>query len=100
MLSPKLSVVPARLPFVAALLACAFVISACSSTPKDPTANWSPNKIYSEARDEMNAGAYDKAISTTAAITGGSVTAGGIGLTTHKHTGVTTGSGTSTGPVA
>lgn len=62
MLSPKLSVVPARLPFVAALLACAFVISACSSTPKDPTANWSPNKIYSEARDEMNAGAYDKAI--------------------------------------
>lgn len=62
MLSPKLSVVPARLPFVAALLACSFVISACSSTPKDPTANWSPNKIYSEARDEMNAGAYDKAI--------------------------------------
>lgn len=37
-------------------------LSACSSTPPDPTAQWSPNKIYAEAKDELNSGAYDKAI--------------------------------------
>lgn len=35
---------------------------ACSSTPEDKTADWSINKLYSEARDEASAGAYDKAI--------------------------------------
>ncbi len=63
MFSTKLSVVPATRPVAAAMLACAFVLSACSSTEKDPTANWSPNKLYSEAKDEANSGAYDKAIS-------------------------------------
>jgi outer membrane protein assembly factor BamD len=29
---------------------------------EDKTANWSPNKIYSEAKSEANDGAYDKAI--------------------------------------
>lgn len=63
MFSTKLSVVPATRPFAAALLACVFVLSACSSTAvKDPTAAWSPNKIYAEAREEANSGAYDKAI--------------------------------------
>ena len=33
----------------------------CSSTPADPTAAWAPEKIYSEARDEVNAGAWDRA---------------------------------------
>jgi outer membrane protein assembly factor BamD len=28
----------------------------------DRTSNWSPNKLYSEAKDEANSGAYDKAI--------------------------------------
>ncbi len=37
-------------------------LAACSSTPKDVTAGWSPERIYSEARDEANAGAWDKAI--------------------------------------
>jgi outer membrane protein assembly factor BamD len=37
-------------------------LAACSSTPKDITAGWSPERIYSEARDEVNAGAWDKAI--------------------------------------
>ncbi len=37
-------------------------LAACSSTPKDITAGWSPDRIYSEARDEANAGAWDKAI--------------------------------------
>lgn len=38
------------------------LLAACSSTPEDPTAGWSPNKIYSEAKDEMDSGAYDKAV--------------------------------------
>jgi outer membrane protein assembly factor BamD len=56
MLRAKLSVVPALLLGVAALLA------ACSSTSDDKTSSWSPNKIYAEAKDEMDSGAYDKAI--------------------------------------
>jgi outer membrane protein assembly factor BamD len=28
----------------------------------DKTAGWSPNRIYAEAKDELNSGAYDKAI--------------------------------------
>ena len=62
MFSTKLSVVPANLPSGAALLACVILLSACSSTVKDPTAGWSPNKIYAEAKDEAQSGAYDKAI--------------------------------------
>ena len=51
----KLSVVP--LAFAASLLA------GCSSLKdEDKTATWSPNRIYSEAKDEMNSGAYDKAV--------------------------------------
>jgi outer membrane protein assembly factor BamD len=52
----KLSVAPALAIGIAALL------GACSTTPDDKTENWSPNKIYAEAKDEMNASAYDKAI--------------------------------------
>ncbi|WP_374412127.1 outer membrane protein assembly factor BamD [Hydrogenophaga sp.] len=37
-------------------------VSACSSTPApDPTKDWSPNKLLSEARDERDSGAYEKA---------------------------------------
>ena len=56
MLRAKLSVLPA-----AAIVAAA-VLAACSSTPDDKTATWSPNKIYAEAKDELSSGAYDKAI--------------------------------------
>jgi len=56
MLRAKLSAVSALAVAAAALLA------ACSSTPNDETAKWSPNKIYSEAKDELSAGSYDKAI--------------------------------------
>jgi outer membrane protein assembly factor BamD len=37
-------------------------LSGCANTPKDITAGWTPEKIYAEARDEVNAGAWDKAI--------------------------------------
>jgi outer membrane protein assembly factor BamD len=45
--------------------ACAFVgLSACSMLPKsnDDTKNWSAEKLYAEARDEMNSGSYEAAI--------------------------------------
>ena len=57
MRSFRLSMVPAGL-----VLASGLFLSGCANTPKDPTAGWSPEKIYSEARDEVNAGAWDKAI--------------------------------------
>ncbi|HEX5286343.1 MAG TPA: outer membrane protein assembly factor BamD [Polaromonas sp.] len=63
MFSTKLSVVPNALPLVAAVCALSFVVAGCSSTPAaDPTASWSPNKIYAEAKDEASSGAYEKAI--------------------------------------
>lgn len=45
-------------------LALAFSISACGILPDkiDETKNWSATKLYSEARDELNAGNYEKAI--------------------------------------
>jgi outer membrane protein assembly factor BamD len=58
MLRVKLSVAPAWL----ALCAAAWLMAGCSSTEVDPTANWSPNRIYSEAKDEVASGAYDKAV--------------------------------------
>jgi len=57
MRSFRLSTVPAGL-----LLAWGLLLSGCANTPKDPTAGWTPEKIYAEARDEVNSGAWDKAI--------------------------------------
>lgn len=42
--------------------ALALLAVGCSTTPADPTAEWSPNKIYAEAKDEASTGAYEKAI--------------------------------------
>ena len=51
----KLSVFP--------VLVAAAVLAGCASTKEeDKTATWSPNKIYAEAKDEMNGGAWDKAV--------------------------------------
>jgi outer membrane protein assembly factor BamD len=51
----------ASLPFITALLT-AGLLAGCSSTPEDKTAGWSPNRIYSEAKDELDSGAFDKAV--------------------------------------
>ncbi len=56
----KLSVVQA-VSRTTLLLTAGFMV-ACSTTPIDPTADWSPNKIYTEAKDEASAGAFEKAI--------------------------------------
>ena len=49
------------LSLISALLA-AGLLAACASPNEDKTAGWSTDKIYSEARDELNGGAYDKAV--------------------------------------
>jgi outer membrane protein assembly factor BamD len=36
-------------------------MSACSSSPVDETASWSAERLYSEAKEEMAAGNYEKA---------------------------------------
>ena len=57
MRSFRLSTVPAGLVLAAGLL-----LSGCANTPKDITTGWTPEKLYNEARDEANSGAWDKAI--------------------------------------
>jgi outer membrane protein assembly factor BamD len=48
-----------RVVFIGACL----IAAGCSTTPTpDKTANWSPNRIYAEAKDEANSGAYEKAV--------------------------------------
>lgn len=58
----KLSVVTSSSTVSKLVLAALVFASGCSSTPVDPTGSWSPNKLYSEAKDESRSGAYDKAI--------------------------------------
>lgn len=58
MFRAKLSVVPSWM----VLCAAAWLVAGCSTTKVDQTANWSPNKIYTEAKDEAGSGAFDKAI--------------------------------------
>lgn len=57
MLRAKLSVVCAW-----SLAGVVLLLPGCSSTPPDQTADWSPNKIYAEAKDELSSGGYDKAV--------------------------------------
>lgn len=57
MLRVKLSVV-----CVSLLVTVALLTAGCSSTPVDKTAAMSPNKIYAEAKDEMAAGQWERAI--------------------------------------
>ena len=46
----------------ASLLALTAIVAGCaSSAPKDITADWSPNRIYQEAKDEQSAGNFEKA---------------------------------------
>ncbi len=57
MSGPKLSYRPGALAASAL-----FALAGCSSTPADPTVNWSPQKIQSEALDERKAGNFTKAV--------------------------------------
>ncbi len=42
-------------------IAAVLVLAGCANTPKDETANWTPEKLYSEAKEEMAAGNYERA---------------------------------------
>ena len=59
----KLSAV-SKMPWLTAVFGTFFLLVAgCSTAPvTDRTANWSPNRIYAEAKDEASSGAYDKAV--------------------------------------
>jgi outer membrane protein assembly factor BamD len=55
----------------ALLLAAAGVLAGCSSAPKDdPNSQASLDKLYAEAKDDLNAGAYDRAIKSLERIEG------------------------------
>jgi len=58
MLNIRLSVLALTLISLAVTL-----LSGCSSTPTDPTAAWTTEKLYKEARDESVSGAWDRASS-------------------------------------
>lgn len=40
----------------------ALVLAACSSASKDRTENWTPDRLYNEARGELNSSNYEKAV--------------------------------------
>jgi outer membrane protein assembly factor BamD len=43
------------------ILLSVLVLSACGTNAPDETAQWSPDKLYSEAKDELSSGNYEKA---------------------------------------
>ena len=48
--------------WIAVGVASAVLFTGCADTNYDPTKDWSVDKLYNEAKDEMAAGGYDKAI--------------------------------------
>jgi len=48
-------------PALAVVFTAALLVG-CSTTKDDPTVNWTPERIYTEARDEVQAGGFDKAV--------------------------------------
>lgn len=59
MLQGKLSAVSTPL---AALLLAALVAGCGATREEDRTASWSPNRLHAEAKSELEAGAYDRAV--------------------------------------
>jgi outer membrane protein assembly factor BamD len=60
----KLSTLQHSLRRLGLALGCTLsvLVIGCASSATDPTAKWSPNKLYEEAKDQANSGAWDKAI--------------------------------------
>jgi outer membrane protein assembly factor BamD len=46
---------------VISVLAASWLLAGCGSTPKDETAGWTADKLYSEAKDEAASGGYERA---------------------------------------
>lgn len=59
-----------RLRRGAALLAVATVLAACSSTPKEDNSQQAVDRLYSDARNDMAAGGYDRAIKSLERVEG------------------------------
>ena len=47
---------------LASVAALAALVSGCSTLSEDRTAGWSPNRLYTEAKAELDSGGYDRAI--------------------------------------
>ena len=47
--------------YPAVLAACVLTVG-CANTTEDKTAGWTTDRIYSEAREELSGGSYDKAV--------------------------------------
>jgi outer membrane protein assembly factor BamD len=47
---------------VSAISTTIALLSACDTTSRDETARWTPERLYSEAKDEAAAGNYEKAV--------------------------------------
>ena len=62
MVRSKLSVFMETPSLVLATTFVCLALAGCSSAPVDPTGNWSPNKLYAEAKEEASSGAFEKAI--------------------------------------
>ncbi len=45
-----------------AVLAACVLAAGCASSNEDKTAGWTPERIYSEAQEELSGGSYDKAV--------------------------------------
>jgi outer membrane protein assembly factor BamD len=61
----------ARPLYAAAIVGAAIAVSACSSPPKeDPNSTAAVEKLYADAKDDLNSGSYDKAIKTLERVEG------------------------------
>jgi len=47
---------------VSAISAAALFLSACESTPRDDVSRWTPERLYTEAKEEAANGNYEKAV--------------------------------------
>ena len=56
---------------LAAMLAAAsLLVAGCGSTPKDETPNSTADRLYRDARDDMEAGSYERAIKSLERVEG------------------------------
>lgn len=59
-----------QLPLAAVALASALALAGCSSPPKNEAPSTTAERLYREARDDMEAGSYDRAIKTLERVEG------------------------------
>ncbi len=60
----------ARWPAVLAALALSLQLAGCSSTPKDEAPNATADRLYKEAKEDMNSGSFERAIKSLERVEG------------------------------